>query len=408
MNRLRSLRIVLYSHDTMGLGHFRRNLLIAKTLILSHLRPQILMISGVKEAGYFEAPLNMDYLTLPSLHKEDNGLYRSRHLGLSLSDLINLRSSLIKTAVRKFAPDIFIADNVPRGACCELDQTLEYLHARGECGLVLGLREIIDDPVTVQREWLYRDYHYTINKYYDKIWVYGDASVYDTAKEYNLSSDITDKILYTGYLGQCLHRQSVKRVNGNNFFSSHKLTEESFVLCMVGGGQDGAHIAKSFIMTRLPQNIKGILIAGPYMKAEDQETIFRLAADNLDMRVIVFNPDPLNLIEQARCVITMGGYNTVCEIISSGKKAVIVPRVKPRNEQLIRAQRLSDLGLIDMIHPDRLTPYTLARWINCNVNRPDRKLLNLIDMSGLVILPRLVEDLIRDKRDTIMENCGLS
>jgi predicted glycosyltransferase len=366
------------------------------------------MISGVKEAGHFEAPLNVDCLTLPSLHKEDNGLYRSRHLGISLSELIDLRGSLIKTAVRKFAPDIFIADNVPRGACGELDETLKYLYTRGKCRLVLGLREIIDEPAAVQREWLCREYDYTINTYYDKIWVYGDASVYDTAREYNLSSDITNKILYTGYLGQRPCRQSVKRADSNNFFSSHELMEGSFVLCMVGGGQDGAHIAKSFIMTKLPEKTKGIVIAGPYMKAEDQESIFSLAADNLNMRVIGFNPEPVNLIKQAGCIIAMGGYNTVCEIMSSGKRAVIVPRVKPRNEQLIRAQRLTGLGLIDMIHPDRLTPYALAGWVKRNVNRPDRESFNQIDMNGLLLLPGLVEDLIRDKRHTITENCGLS
>ena len=392
----------------MGLGHFRRNLLIAKALTSSHLNPQILMISGVKEAGHFKAPHNVDCLTLPSLHKEDNGLYRSRHLGISLSELIDLRGSLIKTAVRKFEPDIFIADNVPRGACGELDETLEYLYARGNCRLVLGLREIIDGPAAVQREWLCREYDYTINKYYDKIWVYGDASVYDTAKEYNLSSDITDKILYTGYLGQRPRLQSVNRTDSNNFFPGHELTEGPFVLCMVGGGQDGANIAKSFIMAGLPEKTRGIVIAGPYMKAKDQETIFRLAADNSNMRVINFSPEPINLIKQASCVIAMGGYNSVCEIMSSGKRAVIVPRVKPRNEQLICAQRLTGLGLIDMIHPDRMTPSALAGWINYNVDRPDRKSFNRIDMDGLLLLPGLVEDLIRDKRHTIIENCGLS
>jgi predicted glycosyltransferase len=120
----------------MGLGHFRRNLLIAKALRLSHLNPRILMISGVKEAGHFKAPHNVDCLTLTSLHKEDNGLYRSRRLGISLSGLIGLRGSLIKTAVREFEPYIFIADNVPSGACGELDETLEYLYARRKCRFV--------------------------------------------------------------------------------------------------------------------------------------------------------------------------------------------------------------------------------------------------------------------------------
>jgi predicted glycosyltransferase len=69
-NRSHAWRIVFYSHDTMGLGHVRRNILIARTLGSSHLQPVILMVTGIGEAAVFGIPPAADYLTLPALHKD--------------------------------------------------------------------------------------------------------------------------------------------------------------------------------------------------------------------------------------------------------------------------------------------------------------------------------------------------
>jgi predicted glycosyltransferase len=58
-------------------------------------------------------------------------------------------------------------------------------------------------------------------------------------------------------------------------------------------------------------------------------------------------------------VVSMGGYNTMCEILSLSKQAVIVPRVTPRLEQWIRCQRLAELGFVRIVHPDEMTPQRL-------------------------------------------------
>src|SRR5258708_14463332 len=63
------IRVALYSHDTMGLGHFRRNLLIAQTLASSPLRPTCLMIAGAWKTRAFAMPICVDCLTLLSLCK---------------------------------------------------------------------------------------------------------------------------------------------------------------------------------------------------------------------------------------------------------------------------------------------------------------------------------------------------
>ena len=195
----RRWRIVLYSHDTMGLGHKRRNLLIAQTLGTSALKADILLISGMRDASDVPMPDGVDSLTLPALHKGTDGTYEARHLGLTLEEIISLRSQLILTAVQGFQPDLLIVDNVPRGAVRELDATLEYVRLenlrsreslRTPIRCVLGLRDVLDTPASVQRDWLRAHNIEAIRHYYDTVWVYGDPDIYDLRREHFFPSDI--------------------------------------------------------------------------------------------------------------------------------------------------------------------------------------------------------------------------
>ena len=138
-------------------------------------------------------------LSLPALYKDPSGQYRSRRFSFELDELIALRSGIIWSALEAFEPDVFIVDNVPSGARGELNLALSGLRRRAtRC--VLGLRDVLDDPETVKREWKERGYLSTIDAYFDAIWVYGDPSVYAAADEYAFPSSILDRLTYTGYL----------------------------------------------------------------------------------------------------------------------------------------------------------------------------------------------------------------
>ena len=139
------MRIALYSHDTMGLGHMRRNLAIARSLSSSSLKPDVLMIAGANIATGFAMPTGVDCLTLPGLYKDIHGNYSCRSLGLDLSELTALRTRTICTALHSYSPDVLIVDNVPRGVNNELDETLEMMAKRPDTYCVLGLRDILDE-----------------------------------------------------------------------------------------------------------------------------------------------------------------------------------------------------------------------------------------------------------------------
>ena len=88
----RRLRVVLYSHDTMGFGHIRRNLRLAQGFCESDLPIDVLLITGAREAGGFALPNNVDVVVLPAWHKSAEGNYRARNLDLAMDDLTQLRS----------------------------------------------------------------------------------------------------------------------------------------------------------------------------------------------------------------------------------------------------------------------------------------------------------------------------
>jgi predicted glycosyltransferase len=387
----RKWRIALYSHDTMGLGHKRRNLLIAQTLGCSPLEIDVLMISGIQDASNVPTPPGVDCLTLPALHKNIDGQYQARRLDMSLQEIITLRSQVILTTIKTFKPDIFIVDNVPRGAVRELDPTLDYLRTQEKTQCILGLRDVLDEPAAVRRDWKRGDNEKAIQTYYDAVWVYGDPAIYDLGHEYRLDPKTIAKFRYTGYLDQ---RSRLKFIDIESVqaFKSLNLPSERIALCLVGGGQDGAHLAETFAHAELPPEMNGIILTGPFMPRKVRQRLQNYAAQRSNLRVLEYLAEPTLLLNRAEHVIAMGGYNTTCELLSFQKRSLIIPRIKPRREQLVRAERLQALGLVDVLNPRNLTPQALTNWLMLDAEPPQVR--NCVDLKGLNRIPQFVNEIL--------------
>ena len=234
-------RIALYSHDTMGLGHIRRTSLLARALRRPPLNAHVLLLSGIRESGAYPLPDGIDSITLPAYRKHGDGSYGARALGIPLDDLIALRSQTLAAALDAFAPDLLIVDNVARGALGELDASLARQRARG-CRIVLGLRDIIDEPAAVARQWQKLRTLDTIRDYYDAVWIYGDARLYDTVAAYGLAA-AEKPVTYLGYPDPLTRQETTP---------SGEQNEPPYALCLLGGGQDGYTLAETFARTSLP------------------------------------------------------------------------------------------------------------------------------------------------------------
>lgn len=389
-NLKRRPRVVLYSHDTMGLGHMRRNLLIAHVLARPPLEAVVLLVAGARRATAFSLPRGADCLTLPALRKEGDGTYRSRRLDVSLAELIALRASAIRSSVLSFDPEVLIVDNVPRGAVRELDPVLAEIRRRGKTFCVLGLRDVLDDVAAVTRDWKRAENQDAIRSFYDAIWVYGDPKVYDVAREYSFPSDVAAKMRYTGYLDQRARLDFVKDDDGTDRLERLELPPGRLALCLLGGGQDGANLGEAFARAELPPGTNGVIVTGPFLDERVLRRLRDLTRNRPRTRVVEFVPEPIQFAARADRIVSMGGYNTTCETLSLGKRALIVPRVKPRTEQLIRARRLERLGLVDVLHPDELDPEAISRWLAEEGVPPAAR--GRIDFNGLSRLSNLVEE----------------
>lgn len=376
------LRVALYAHDAMGLGHLRRNLAIARALAESPLGASVLVVSGVQEAGALELPPHTDCLTLPSLAKEGDGRYRSRSLALGLGELTGLRARTIAAALEAFAPRLLIVDKRPLGVEGELAPALAALRRRGGTRCVLGLRDVLDEPAAVEREWRADRATEAVRAHFDAIWVYGDRALYDPLAEYPVTAGLADLASFTGYLAPRWQAPAPAAARAHR--ARLGIPEGRLLLCLLGGGQDGFPVAWSFAHARIPEDAVGVIVTGPFLPPDARRRLEAQADTHPRLRLIEFVKDVAPLVCSADRIVAMGGYNTVCEALAARKPLLVVPRVRPRSEQWIRAERLRALGLAEVLAPEALTPERITGWLAAALAPPDP---SAIDLAGLERVP---------------------
>lgn len=389
-------RVALYSHDTQGLGHIRRNINIAAALVADDPSCDVLLLTGTPEATMLPLPPSTEVLTLPALAKDRLGQYSARVFDTPLDEILQLRAALIDTALSSFAPDLFIVDKVARGVGGELDQPLARLRHIGRTRTVLGLRDVLDAPTVTRQDWKRDGCTAAIRDLYDAVWIYGDPAVYDTVLEYRFPQAVADKVTYTGYLAGPRPGQLHTRFPGPSLLPA---PEQPYVLCTVGGGQDGVELGRAFLTAVLPSGHHGIVLTGPHMSARDRRELRRLADQRGEVTVHEFVSGAQEFIGRAAAAVSMGGYNSVCELLAAGCPTLLVPRIRPRSEQSVRAERLERAGVVDVLPAAALTAARLGAWLGTAVHAP-ALIHSGIDLDGLdriaAIAARLTSSAARD------------
>lgn len=365
-------RILVYSHDTFGLGNIKRMLDISKYLVAAYSDVSVLIISGSPVLHAFRIPPKIDYIKLPCLTRTLDGVYDVKFLGVSYDELIRLRSTLITSTMLDFSPDLILVDKKPFGVSNELSPALRLLHSRGaRAKVVLLLRDILDKPETTTAVWERNQYHEAVRWFYDKILVVGSREIFDLAAEYKFPVSSESKVQFCGYLRRERGLQTRKQIRG-----SLGVHDEPLVLVTGGGGEDGYELMTCYVqgLAQLPKGskIKTLLICGPEMSESNRRRIRAAAAGYPGVTIQEFNNDMMGCMDAADLVVSMAGYNTICEILSVRKRAVVVPRARPVQEQWIRAERMARLGLLRAIHPDEVTPGKLMRTVVEELNGDNR------------------------------------
>ncbi len=344
---MRGFRVLIYSHDTMGLGHLRRCSTIAHALVRQYPDLSVLILSGSPIIGSFDFRSRVDFVRIPGVIKLRNGEYTSLNLGIDFEQTIHMRAAIIKHTADIFAPDMVIVDKEPLGLRGEVEETLRMLKARGT-RLILGLRDIMDDPLMLAPEWQRKNAMPALRDLYDEIWVYGLPQICDPLQGLQVPRQVRRRMVYTGYLPR--HTSTAPSTR-----PLPEIVSEPYLLVTTGGGGDGEGLI-DWVLRAYEADSRGLypalVVLGPFMQPETQaEFIDR--ANRLDrVQAITFDAKLEELEDNAIGVVAMGGYNTFCEILSFNKRALIIPRTRPRMEQFIRASRAQELGLVRMLEDD--------------------------------------------------------
>lgn len=379
----------MYSHDTYGLGHIRRTMAIARNLV----RPgvNILIVTGSPIVGRYTMPSGVDFVRMPGMIKKTNTIYVPHSIKVDPKIAITIRKNIILSTAKAFKPDLFIVDKVPSGLKNEVLPTLKWIKKHLPCTRsVLGLRDILDDAESTRADWKRKKFPQILRDLYSEIWVYGEQNLYDPIEEYGFPEDIAEKTVFTGYIPRRVPKVRKTR------------RKQKQVVVTIGGGGDGYVVLDNYLKM-LESNgtvdFKTLMITGPFLDPRRLDEL----ADRARALKVQIKPFVKNLEKRMACadlVVTMGGYNTLCEILSLKKPALVIPRDNPRQEQLLRATVFKKRGLCDFIKWGDVSPELLREKINDLMTNPVNYVeqLETFQMTGL--------DVMCDRLAYFRENCS--
>lgn len=358
MARNSTYNILMYSHDTYGLGHIRRSMAIASHLLGP--RVNILILTGSPIAGRFSFPEQIDFVRIPGMIKRTNEEYRPLSIKINARHALDIRKNIITATVKTFQPQLFIVDKEPLGLKREVLPALQWLRrCRPATQTILGLRDIMDDAEMTRREWSEKGVYQLLEDLYSEIWIYGNREMYDPVREYAISEAVSRKVHFTGYIPRKVpSAEGVQAIR-----KEHGLSEEDkLVVVTTGGGGDGFAVMDAYLRmlessAGLPA-FKSILITGPFMPKSERKGIYKRSR-KLGVRMYHFYRQMEKIFAAADVVVSMGGYNTLSEILNQGTVSLVIPRETPRREQLIRAQTFKRRNLTDFIPWEQLSPERL-------------------------------------------------
>jgi predicted glycosyltransferase len=385
--------ILMYSHDTYGLGHIRRTMAIA-----SHLRDpytNILILTGSTLAGRFVLPDQIDFVRIPGMIKKTNEEYLPLSIKIKPEQALDIRKNIIKATAKTFRPNLLIVDKEPLGLKKEILPTLKWLRrSLPNTRTILGLRDIMDEASVIKRDWEGKGIYAAMDELYSEIWVYGNRELYDPIREYSIPTSVSGKITFTGYIPRMIPgKKAIHRIKKRH--TNH--SGEKLVVVTTGGGGDGYTTMNTFLSMieaeNYPLPFKTVFITGPFMPRKLRDEISE-HSKRLGLRAFHFYRRIEEMLAAADLVVSMGGYNTVCEILTQGTPSLIIPRETPRKEQLIRAQALSKRNMVDYIPWNSFTPQSLRSKVFKLLERPEpyQEAISQFKLTGLdVISQRLRE-----------------
>jgi predicted glycosyltransferase len=374
-------KILFYCQYLSGMGHLVRSSEIVRSLSKDF---QVYFITGGPTIVGFELPTQVEIIRLPALWLE-KGEFTVGDSPFSVEEVKAARKNILIAECDRIKPDCLITEFFPFGRhklLFELIPLVEHIKATSPTTkIVSSLRDAIGKESEPEAEETICD---LMNRYFDLLLFHADPRFQTFSESFARARDIKAEIIHTGFVTQQFQFDCENSNQLWNDVNSDKVK----ILASIGGGRIGYELLEALVESSaiLSQNLSHIIkiFTGPFMPAEKVSHLRKLVGDRDNIQVETYTSQLLDYMKTADVSVSLGGYNTTMNILSTGVRAIVVPIGHERQdkEQLLRAQKLDKLGIVNCIYPQVLSPMYLAEKIISCLHRKTPKNSFKFDLQG--------------------------
>ncbi len=383
--------VMFYCQHVLGMGHFVRSMELVKGLKDFH----VSFFNGGEVIAGFPLPAEVELVQMAPLESDENFTeIRGTGGSGSLEAIKKSRLRCLLDGYERLQPDILVVELFPFGRkqfAFELVPLLARVRQAGaRTKVVCSLRDIlVSRKDQVRHEARVCD---LLNRYFDALLIHADPQLQRLEETFFSLPRLKTEIHYTGYVAQPADEESSIDDGSRPLIASSDPT----ILVSVGGGRVGYELLEAAIQASAElartQAHRMLVFTGPYLPDEQFATLQQLAADQPALTVQRYSAQFVSLMAKAQLSVSMAGYNTCMNILTTEVPALVMPFTGGDNsEQTVRGKKLEALGVVTMIAPEDLEPILLSqKMAQALKTQPPHDVVNLRGVENTAaILARL-------------------
>ena len=372
-------KCIFYCQYIRGIGHLVRTVELIRYLLNTF---EVCLITGGESISGFQFPESIKIVYLPAIKgDEQNNELKLKTVDptLNIEDCKQIRTQIILDTVNNFKPDLLVIEHFPFGSMFsfELIPLLEFIRAKHQATkIICSLRDVvlikqgdINDLIICN----------TLNQYFDLLLIHGDPNFIKLDESFSRFDDIKCPVKYTGYVT----RQINKHDQQLNSIKNRGYTQ---ILVSIGGGRVGYNLLESLIYSSPALSLKIehkiLIFTGPFMPEEQFIQLQHLSSRLSHIEIYRYTPNLIHYMYESDISISMAGYNTIADILVTRIPSLlfIFDFQYQDDEQKIRAEKLEQFGIVDIIRSDELQSDLIANKIYNHLQKKVSKLQ--VDLDG--------------------------
>nr|RNJ67210.1 MAG: glycosyl transferase [Leptolyngbya sp. IPPAS B-1204] len=390
-------RLMFYCQHILGIGHLVRSLEIVRGLLQDF---EIFFINGGEVVDGFPVPRvphgpeghQVHLINIPAIKTDSE--FRELQIPdgfQTVEQVLAHRRDLLLSIFEQVQPNVLMIELFPFGRrrfSAELIPLLEQAKA-ADTKVVCSLRDIV---VTKQDRARHEEKICRLmNQYFDLLLIHGDPQFMPLEVSFSRVQDLNCPVHYTGYVAQ---------MNGPDPAEVPiPSVPQPLILTSVGGGRFGHELlhcvaqASKFLDDQIPHQIQ--MFTGPFCPDDVYASLRDMALQRRNLTVERFTPHLLHYMQQADLSISMAGYNTTMNVLTTGVRSMLLPfQGNDDQEQRLRSERLAELGIVQVIQRQDLEPERFAQKVIASLQQAPASIR--FDMQGVEKTAQLVRSMVRE------------